>query len=113
MKDGSENNYIKAMFFALVLIMFVLCHYCFCLGRNSVQHNGNGADTVREQLVSAGDTAKATAESISSAERTAQEAQGTVRTIESIVATNGTAIENCKQILAGIRRRGAKETAKN
>lgn len=112
MTDDTKD-YIKVDAFFGILALFVLCRYCYSLGRESVHSNGNGADTVREQLDSAGTTAKATTESIGSAERTAQEAQGTVRNIESIVASNGTAIENCKQILAGIRRRGAKETTTN
>ena len=112
MRDGTDN-FIKAMFFCFVLSLFVLCHTCYMRGRESVQHNGNGAAAIREELNNAGSTAAAITGGLSEAQRTAQEAEATARHIESIIAESGDAIKDSKRILRGIRERGATEETKN
>lgn len=105
MKNGTDE-YIKGMFFALAIVLFVFGYYCFMQGRASVPNHGAGAATADRQLEQAGTTAQSITERASEVRQTGDR-------ITSIVSDTGDTIADCKRILEGVRQRGKVEAVKN
>lgn len=120
MRDGNEQNYIKAMFFCFVISLFVFGYNCFSLGRASVSNHGAGTDTVRNQLDAAGTNQHEITSGIKNATDRVENVQGKLgqaeqraECIEADEREAGAIITDCKQILRTVRSRGKVEAAKD
>lgn len=102
-----------------ILIVFILAFLWIWYGVG-VSDNGRGADSVRNELESAGEEQRSQAESLDRAEGANRNAQQSIREsqqsagrieernteIQNLERSDAELIEQCQQILKGIRERG-------
>ena len=102
-KEPKICVYVWLLFIATVIVSFL--YSCLCVG-DEIYDNGGGADTVRNELVTAGgkltEQADAIRESIGTAE-TIERATGTILEIE---RGDAELLADCRGILERVRARG-------
>lgn len=109
----SMNGYKKEDVLVVVfLIAFLISVAFMCTSRNDVYDNRNGADKVRDELTNAQAAQQEetsviddTAESISRSQKGIDDSTKTNREIADTERADAEIIDECKQILAGVRER--------
>lgn len=105
-----ESKIFAFAWTAFIVSFLTACLFCFLRVGDDVQDNGGGADTVRNELVTAGGKLETQADAIRESIETAEEAERATSTILEIERGDAELIADCRGILEGVRSRGETES---
>ena len=106
-KEPKICVYVWLLFIATVIVSFL--YSCLCVG-DEIYDNGGGADTVRNELVTAGRKLETQADAIRESIGAAEEAERATGTILEIERGDAELLADCRGILERVRSRGETES---
>ena len=105
-----ESKIFAFAWTAFIVSFLIACLFCFLRVGDDVSDNGGGADTVRNELITAGGKLETQADAISGAIGTAETIERATGTILEIERGDAELLADCRGILERVRSRGETES---